>query len=364
MMSRAIPMKNVKKWWGTVMFIDQPAADRELAIMTRLNAATIKQLAALKDDYDQPVRLISFSPDNRTLAASTLDSITLWDIERAKRLVHSRMPALNLLYSPDGSTLVITGRDILFIDPLTGKTRLNMKGHRSGTTGIAFSPDGTLFASGGMDGMALIGNLRTRSLVVSFEHQSQVRGLALSPDGETLATIAWGDVQSPRGLYLWHVRTGRRINELKCHTEKNLAFSPDGRLLAMDGQIFEVPSLRQVHDLRERMIAFSPDSRLAASCRSDFNSVGIWDMATGEQITLLKGHAEGIWSVAFSPDGKWLASSSGRIDTRAILSGEAADSLDNSVRLWGVEVEDTRPLRRTTGRLQPLPSKKTTRSLR
>ncbi len=340
------------------MFTSQPAGQREYSAITRLNAPHLQVVGLLQDDYDQPVRNIAFSPDSHTLVASTLDSITLWHVEKHQRLAHVKLSALHLAYSPDGATLALAGREIVFLDARTGKTKLTMKGHRNGTTGIAFSPDNELFASGGMDGLVTIGSLATRRLVTSFEHQSQVRGLAFSPDGETLATIAWGDPQSPRALYLWQIRTGRKLAEIKCHTEKNLAFSPDGRYLAVDGLILDTHTLNERYDFKERMVAFSPDGALAATCRSDFNSIGLWDMHTGEQISLLKDHTQGIWSIAFSPDGKWLASSSGKLDTRAILKGDdAASSRDNTVRLWGVELEETRPLRSFTGRLQPLPGK-------
>ena len=340
------------------MFTSQHAGQREFSAITRLNAPQLQVVAVLQDDYDQPVRTIAFSPDSQTLVASTLDSITLWHVEKQQRLAHTKMSALHLAYSPDGATLALAGREIIFLDPRTGKTKLTMKGHRNGTTGIAFSADNQLFASGGMDGLVTIGSLATRRLIANFEHQSQVRGLAFSPDGETLATIAWGDPQSPRALYLWQIRTGRKLAEIKCHTEKNLVFSADGRYLAVDGLILDTNTLNERYDFKERMVAFSPDGALAATCRSDFNSIGLWDMHTGEQINLLKDHTQGIWSIAFSPDGRWLASSSGKLDTRAILKGaDQASSSDNTVRLWGVELEDTRPLRRVTGRLQSLPGK-------
>lgn len=330
----------------------------ELAVMTVENAPRTTELTTLQDKAWQPARLLAFSPDGSMLAGSTLDSLTIWDVTRQRKLLERKMTALHLTYSPDGKSLLVTGKDIVFLDAQSGEQKTMLKGHRDGTTGIAFSPDGALLASGGMDGMVRVGNLSTRALVRSFEHPSPVRGLAFSPDGETVASVAWGSAPAPRMIYLWNVRTGRQLAAIKCQTEKNLAFSPSGLLLAVDGVVYTVPDMQVRHNLGERVAAFSPNGKLIATCRSDFNTIGLWDALTGDKLALLKGHSEGVWSVAFNPAGTLLASSSGKIDMRSMLEGDAAPPIgDKSVRLWGIlqkDPDETKPLLPVTKALKRL----------
>jgi WD40 repeat protein len=120
--------------------------------------------------------------------------------------------------------------------------------------------------------------------------------------------------------------------------DRHVTFSPDGVWMAANGRGQLNIELWRVEDWQLEgeivtshiggifTLAFSPDSRLLASAAnvspeaSEF-SVKLWEVMTGQEVFSLLGHQDGIHGLAFSPDGKWLASA----------------SMDTTVRVWDVQ---------------------------
>lgn len=139
-------------------------------------------------------------------------------------------------------------------------------------------------------------------------------------------------VLGPRAITL---QSAAQITQTRVITSEEVgpvAFAPDGSILAVgvsnvirlrDAQTladFSPPRALLGHTGKLFTLAFSPDGKLLASGAIDENTVRLWDAATGAQVRTLSGHNDWIRIVAFSPDGKTLASG----------------SFDTSIKLWDV----------------------------
>ncbi|MHB1424185.1 MAG: sigma-70 family RNA polymerase sigma factor [Gemmataceae bacterium] len=149
---------------------------------------------------------------------------------------------------------------------------------------------------------------------VRWRHGFLIKALAYSPDGKKIAAVTDG-----LALTLWDAATGKALCRFPNFTQfKRLAFSPDGKMIAAadnpDCYLWDVATGKEVRRLKGhqnvvRGVAFSPDGKQVAT-GSDDGTVRLWDPATGkEQRRIDCSSGEGC-PLAYSPDGKSIASSS------------------------------------------------------
>jgi predicted MPP superfamily phosphohydrolase/Tol biopolymer transport system component len=242
-----------------------------------------------------------------------------------RKLERHQQQICRFAWSPDGSKLATPSYDttIRIWDWQHG-TFFELEGHSKVVTGVSWSPDGTKLASSSDDPAVRIWDAQTGTCLSILPQPAIITGVTWNPNRPLVATSS-----DDFGVRIWDVEKGSLLRELKDHTDRSLgvAWSPEGDLLASaswDGSVRiwnadGVPYGRPYSRNTERLyhVAWSIDGRIAAACTS--GTVGLWEARTGRQLPLHQHKHEGpIFGIAFSPDGKFLA-------TKAA---------DNTLRLW------------------------------
>jgi formylglycine-generating enzyme required for sulfatase activity/WD40 repeat protein/endonuclease YncB( thermonuclease family) len=199
--------------------------------------------------------------------------------------------------------------------PLKLELRATLKGHRQAAMCLAFSPGGTLLASGGAEPTFKVWDLATGKELVTFpppEEGRFARWVVFSPDGKALA-FSWDD----GAIQLWDTvkRGGPVVLAKQAFDTPALAFSPDGRTLFCSGKhitLWEVATGKALavltgHSRHIKALALSPDGKTLISGSFD-KTVRLWDVAARKQRALLERHKRNVWCAAFAPDGKTVAS--------------------------------------------------------
>jgi hypothetical protein len=162
---------------------------------------------------------------------------------------------------------------------------------------VAFSPDGKWLATRSNDGTAVLWEAASGQKLRTFQgHSGPVFSVAFSPDGKWLATATGSET----------TYTGR------------LAVPRFGEGTAVLWEASSGQRLRtfQGHSGPVFSVAFSPDGKWLATGSED-NTAVLWEAASGQKLRTFQGHSGPVFSVAFSPDGKWLAT--GSYDKTALL---------------------------------------------
>jgi WD40 repeat protein len=215
-----------------------------------------------------------------------------------------------VIYSPDGRRLATSSGDttIKLWDAKTWQELppLTLKGHARTVMKVAFSPDGksllsltagaTKPVSGPVEGK--VWDVQTGREVLTFGADRPHLGVmsaAFSPDGTRVAAVV-GQRKIPQ-VKVWDAQTGKEVFSLQGHsaTVNCLAFSPDSQRLASGSE-----------DLTLRIWNLQKGQQMRT-----LEEVKVWDTHTRKETRSLKARAEGtgiLRGVAFSPDGKRLAS--------------------------------------------------------
>ncbi|MDA7874896.1 hypothetical protein N9B17_06955, partial [Rhodopirellula sp.] len=332
--------------WSTLGALASPvilASDLRYSVATygpRLKIAkagspliVTKQFEIVYPIYDA-ARSLAFSPDGKQIASGyQYGSVRLWDVDKtlAVKKENTAEPAqtirigdvalVSLAYSPDGKRLAVGSEDyrITVLDLINRKVLRSFVGHDGEVTALAFSPDGTRLASASHDRTVKVWDLRgigfqtveSRAsktgwkpipLLTLAGHSGPVEAVAYSADGKSIATAI-----DKTHIRLWDASTGKTLRTL------------DSRVAPVEDIVIEthayIPYLDEFSEGmpgRVLSLAFSPDGkRLASGSQEGF--INQWDLASGKKQTMVPRRSvydtdDRALKAMYSGDGKKLIS--------------------------------------------------------
>jgi len=295
------------------------------------------------------VNSVAFSTDGQYLISGSRDrTVRLWDgsarnPNAATVLSGPDSIVLSVAYSPDGKSIAAgDGHESVHIWDLDAARQIGLStliGHQDRIRGIAYNSDGKFLAVGDNTGATNIWSMASGEIAQQLPAVGgKMWGLAYSPDGQQIVTCSEDDKSR-----VWDAATGDLLATLSGHEEdvEKAAFSPDGRFVVTVGDDHKVLvwnteswTLEKTLEVPDNptpgqswSVAYSPDGQWIAAGRTK-GPIDLWAVqAPPEGLfsatfkTTLQEHTNHIMSLAFSPDSQYLASG----------------SWDNTVEIWDLE---------------------------
>ena len=224
----------------------------------------------------------------------------------------------SLAFAPAGGALASASKDgTARVWDLCGGPSITLAGHDDEVLSVAFHPEGTQVATGGKDRTARLWDAATgKELLRLGPHEEAVTAVAFLNGGRMLITAAGNKINAadPGGVRLWQSSTA-----IKTHGEPNgawaLAATPHGKTLAWAGggkrvTLWEItrPDRSQFRPLSKGVLAIALSADGATLAATDDYAIRLWATADKQERATLIGHQGRVFALAFSPDGRTLAS--------------------------------------------------------
>ncbi len=288
--------------------------------------------------HQQTVRAVAWAPNGMLLASGASDrQLLTWDLNsqvQLRRMLNMTVHAVT--WSPGSHHLAAaTGNQIFFLNAQNGMTEAHSTHtHHATVTTLAWSPQQPqMLVSGGLDKLAVVWNTQNfRPQIFFRQHTAGILSAAWAADGQTIGTSSQGGV-----VRVWNGASGQQVHDFffdGAVSMNSLAFEPGGARLAaggmdgvlrlwpsgltcqqmgngnMQGQCMDKPQRLTGHTQAIRAVAWSPDGRLLATGGDD-GKLLIWSPAQS-QMPLLKIQQQApVLAISWSPDGKRIAAAVG-----------------------------------------------------
>jgi RNA polymerase sigma factor (sigma-70 family) len=275
----------------------------------------------------------AFAPDGRTLAAASGNgTITLWDVVTGRLLPASADPIVgvyDLRYLDGGRRLVGAADGLVTWDPVTGRPAAPLPPLTSEPEFAALSPNGRLIVGRAAGAIHVWDAATGREVQVLRSAKPFVWADRFGFTDTRLVATDTGRV-----MHLFDLTSGRLLRSVPAGVEwvNPLAVSPDGKWLAFADRyaragadnairVWDLAELREVRRLTLRSLAvlalaFSPDGRRLASAGGEWQAdnshghVQQWDVDTGRELRACNGHTGPVQCLAWAADGRTLATGS------------------------------------------------------
>lgn len=303
-----------------------------------------KQVRILKG-HDNGVNIVAFSPDGRFLAlGGNWHSLQLRRVSDGE-LVHAveggifRWRGVIDAFSPDGRLVSLRESETVQLRRVPGgEPAHKLTGHEKAVEGTAFSPDGTLLASGSMDKTIKLWRVSDGKLLHTWVGAEHMTHVTFSPDGTLIASVcSVHGLNRDTVIQFWRVSDGKLISTVEGVTR--IIHGSDGQMAAYCVQdevirLWSVPGgepecITRMEKCSDRIgqLFFAPDGRLLNLDRSR-SPYRVWNVSTGELVGVLEEYGERysrfLRCVAFNPGG----------DVWASLAGLGYDEHTDTARLW------------------------------